>query len=133
MKKQLMILLVIFASFSSCYKATDDDLPIIIRLENRTGKDIAAATFFSVQPNNRNSFEYTNIDANGYSEYVIQTETNFSKSIIIEYADGSETKVDHPWWGTEFGRIKPDAGKYTYRLVAVDGNFLNLIVQSKRD
>ncbi len=133
MKKQLLILYAITMFFSSCYKASDDDLPIIIRLENHTGRDIAAATFFSIQLNSRGQFEYVNIGVNGITDYVIQTETNFSKSFVIEYTDGSKTSVDHPWLGNDIGRIKPDAGKYTYKLVALSGNSYDLLVQSKRD
>jgi hypothetical protein len=133
MKKQLLILFAITMFFSSCYKANEDDQPITIRLENHTGKEIAAATFFSVLPGNRNQFEYTNIGVNGLSAYILQSETNFSKSFIIDYADGTSTSVDHPWSGNDFARIKPDAGRYTYKLVALNGNPDHLIVQSHRD
>jgi len=133
MSRKITLLLATTLILISCSKESQSDSPIVIRLENLTGKEISAVTFTQSQSNTRPQFEYQNVSINGYSEYVVQTEANFSQLILIEYADGSRITAEHPWHGNEQGRWKPDGGKYTYKMVALNGNPYSLFVQTHRD
>ena len=133
MPRKIALLLATILIFISCSKESQSDLPIVIRLENLTGKEISAVTFSQAQSNTRPQFEYQNLSVNGYSDYVVQTQANFAELILVEYADGSSASVEHPWHGNEQGRWKPDGGKYTYKMVALNGNPYSIFVQSHRD
>lgn len=133
MTRKIVLAFLSFSVFVSCSKSSQPDQPIVIRLENLTGKEISVVTFSPSQTNTRPQFEYEDVTINGYSAYAVQTETNFSRPIIVQYNDGSSATAEHPWNGNEQGRWKPDGGKYTYKIVALNGDPYSLWVQTHRD